>query len=295
MLETACGRAVEWTTCLLEVSPTSASEPRGNPAGKMQAPSNQLAGRGSTDRGSSAERVARLFYFIAALVLLGLTGWGFENFYVHGKGVGGREITPQIRNLVIVHGVIMTTWVLLFLVQAFLIVFKRHRVHMILGRLGAILAVGIVASGLFVAIGWLKHNPSIETSWGYTSRQFMAVPFFGILVFGAFVSCALWQRRRPEIHRSMMFFGTLTAVQAAIARIDPITQLYKGTALETFFGPYFGAVLVGAAFLLASCVIRRTFDRWFCLGFLAFLTYCILTLNICTTSAWANVADFLVR
>lgn len=248
-------------------------------------------------RGRSGEQSARLFYFIAALVLLGLTVWGFGSFYAHGEGAGGREITRQIRYWVIGHGVIMTAWVLLFLVQPFLIVFRRPRVHMLLGRVGAVLAVVAVAIGLFVAISSVKYSVKYHPSakpWGYTAKQFMAVPVFGILVFGTFVSCALWQRRRPEIHRSMMLFGTLTAVQAGIARIAPFTKLYKDTTLETFFGPYLGAIVVGAGFLLASCGLRRTFDRWICVGFLAFLAYCILTLRICTTSSWAHAADFLV-
>jgi len=67
----------------------------------------------------------RLFYVIAACTLLLLTFVGFEQFYLHGRAVDGGQITRQIVPLVVVHGLAMSSWVILFFVQSVLIVAGR--------------------------------------------------------------------------------------------------------------------------------------------------------------------------
>lgn len=85
----------------------------------------------------------RYYFSSAALVLLGLTVWGFHAFYLEGKGAGGRTITDEIRGWVILHGITMTAWVLLFVVQPFLIAGKKFSAHRTLGRVGTILAAAV--------------------------------------------------------------------------------------------------------------------------------------------------------
>jgi hypothetical protein len=41
---------------------------------------------------------------------------------LHGKAYPGRELAPEIRTLLIPHGIGMSAWFLLFLVQPLLIV-----------------------------------------------------------------------------------------------------------------------------------------------------------------------------
>jgi hypothetical protein len=58
---------------------------------------------------------------------------GFVAFCTGGCGEGGRVIDPGIMPVVIVHGVSITGWYILSLVQSLLITVKNRRVHMKLG------------------------------------------------------------------------------------------------------------------------------------------------------------------
>ena len=84
-------------------------------------------------KGPASPERARLLYLGAAVLLLVLMFLGFQQFYLHGRAYPGRELTPPIRTLLILHGIGMTTWMLLFLVQPLLIVAGNRRVHMMLG------------------------------------------------------------------------------------------------------------------------------------------------------------------
>ena len=67
---------------------------------------------------------SKWFYAFAGLVMLVSAVVGFEQFYFHGKSYPGREITPPIRSLIIVHGIAMSLWSILILVQPLLVSLK---------------------------------------------------------------------------------------------------------------------------------------------------------------------------
>ena len=89
----------------------------------------------------------RLFYVIAGSLMLVATGVGFRAFLAHGKGFGGGEITRQIVPLVVVHGLAMLSWIVLFLVQSVFILKGNPRLHMRIGVGGAVLASVMVPLG----------------------------------------------------------------------------------------------------------------------------------------------------
>ena len=100
-------------------------------------------------KGPASHHRARLFYSGAAASLLILAFLGFQQFYLHGKAYPGRELAPPIRTLLILHGIAMSAWMLLFMAQTLLIVAGNRRVHIVLGRVGAVLAACIVLLGFF--------------------------------------------------------------------------------------------------------------------------------------------------
>ncbi len=85
---------------------------------------------------SGASFLQRWFYSLASLSLLVLMFVGFQMFYLQGMAYPGRPLTPPIRTLLIVHGVMMTGWILLAVVQPMLVAKKSVRLHMKLGLLG---------------------------------------------------------------------------------------------------------------------------------------------------------------
>lgn len=243
---------------------------------------------------SSRDR-ARFFYFGAAMLLLVLMFFGFQQFYLHGKAYPERELTPPIRTLLILHGTTMTAWMVLFLVQPILIATGRRRAHMALGRFGAGLAVLIVLLGFRVAVESARVNPPDLMLWNLSPRQFLIVSVVSIVLFGVLVAVAVWNRRRPDVHRPIMLIAVLAIMPAAMDRIDAITSLYRGTLCGDLFGPFFSTLVIGFFLLILNWALTRSLDRWLAVGLAGLVLVNALTMQLATTGVWRGVADFLVR
>ncbi len=245
-------------------------------------------------RRAAHKGVARWFYPIAGVVLLVFTLWGFERFYFHARAYPDREITPPIRLLVITHGVAMALWIVLFTLQPWLIALKRHRSHMMFGRIGAALAACVFVLGLFMAVYAMRAMPPGAMIWNMPPRQFLSVPLLSILFFGVCVGLAVWKRKKPALHRALMLTATIAAVDAAIARIDRISNLFIGTAWEHHFGPFFGMLLVAAGLLALRCAMLRSFDRVLGACFFALVAFSLFATHVARTPAWDAFAAMLV-
>jgi hypothetical protein len=136
-----------------------------------------------------------------------------------------------LTGLLVLHGLVMTLWFTLFLVQVRLVASHRTAVHRRLGVLGAVLALLVLAVGTTVAIVGARagHAPPGAPP----ALVFLAIPIGDMVMFAALVGTALWMRRRPEYHKRLMLLATLGILTAAIARI-PIDAL-QSAGLPAFF------------------------------------------------------------
>ena len=238
---------------------------------------------------------ARFFYSGAAMLLLVLMLIGFQQFYVHARAFPNRPLAPPIRNLLIAHGVAMTAWVVLLLAQPLLIVNRRLRVHMLLGKIGAVLAGCIFFLGLWVGIAAPKVAPPEVRLWNLPYKHFMAVPLISITIFAAFVVAGIWNRRRPEVHRPMMLLATLAVIPAALDRIDALSSLYRNTVLAPIFGPFLTSLVIGAIFLAVRWALTRKLDRYFAIGWAGLVVASAGIMKLATTHAWDRFATFLLN
>jgi hypothetical protein len=243
---------------------------------------------------TSRPNPARFLYASAAALLFVLMFLGFQQFYLHGKGYPDHPLFPTIKGVIVAHGVSMTGWMVLFLVQPLLIVSNNRRMHMSLGILGAMLAGLVVILGLWTAIATARVEPDVVL-WGLHRKQFMAIPIFAILTFGAFVTIGVRNRRRPEIHRPMMLLATLMVMPAAVDRITGVPDLWTLTAWGRLFGPFFAPIVIGAAFLALKTALTRSFDRWFAGGFVVLSLIGAFIMLIAPTASWENLASFMAR
>lgn len=237
---------------------------------------------------------ACLFYPGTAALLLVLMFLGFEQFYLHGKAYPGRELAPPIRSLIILHGLSMSAWVILFLIQPLLILRGNRGVHRKLGKIGAVLAASIVSLGWWLAIEATRITPPDLRIWGLDPKQFMAVPILSILIFAGFVIIGVWNRRRPEVHRPMMLLAGLAAIPAAVSRIDFIGILYRDTLWETTFGPFFGTLGIGFFLMVLKYRLTRSPDRWLAIGYAGLVVASALIMQLATTHAWGEFAGVLL-
>ncbi len=237
---------------------------------------------------------ARLFYSASALVILVLVVIGFRHFYFEGAAHPGRPITPPIRMLIIAHGVTMSAWLIFFAVQPMLVASGHLRAHMKAGKIGGVLALANLAAGSLLAVQSAKHAPPEFVLWTLDRAQFMAVPMLGIWVFAAFVAVGLWKRKKPATHRAMMLCGTLAAAAAGISRIDITNNIYMGTQLERFFGPFLTTLMLAFALLTIRCVLIRSLDRALAVGTLLLTAACVGTMFIARTDAWRSFAEMMM-
>jgi len=237
----------------------------------------------------------RLFYSIASLTLLVLTFIGFRFFYMHMQAYPGRPLTPPIRVLLIIHGILMTSWMLLSVVQPLLVAANRKRVHMALGKFAAVLAVGIVIAGYLVAVNSARVNPPDLKIFGLTPKEFLTVPLSGIVTFGAFVLVGVVNRRRPEVHRPMMLMASLAIVAAAMGRMPALNDWYAGTWLEHWFSAFVSMLALGALMLVVKCALERRFDRWFAGAYGILAVSCVVASIVAKTNAWVQLATILTR
>ncbi len=185
----------------------------------------------STTAGNrAAERRLYLWGGVAAALIV-FTGFA-RTFYL--KALFG---TPALSELLMVHGVVMTLWMGLFLVQTGLVAAGRTDLHRKLGVAGGLLVLLMVPLGVAAAIDAAKRGatPAPEV----TPLMFMAVPLLTIAVFAALVAVALWQRRRSAFHKRLMLLATVSILTPAIARIPVIER----GGLPVFIGLTILAVL----------------------------------------------------
>lgn len=237
----------------------------------------------------------RYFYSCAAILLVVLMFIGFKSYYLHGNAFPNRPIAPPMRKLLLAHGTLMTTWMVLFVIQPLLVARGNRKLHMTLGKFGAVLAICMVGIGFLTAILSAKFTPAEVRIWGLPPKNFMAIPVFSITTFAVFVAIGIWTRKKPQIHRPMMFMAVLAMIGAAVARIAFLNSLYQGTILETMFGPTLMTIVLGFILFGVKSALTRSFDRYYAIGITAFTAIFWFCWTIAPTNAWLSVANALTR
>ncbi len=249
----------------------------------------------SSGRQSPPAPAGRLFHAIAALVLILAVLVGFHFFYFQGRAYPGRELTPPIRGMIILHGIAMSVWMLVFLAQPLLILTGNRKAHAVVGTLATLVAAGIVVLGVKLGVEAARVKPPGLIVGGLDARQFMAIPVVSILFFGGAVGAAVVWRRRPPLHRALMLLGTLAAISAAMARIHELNRLYEGTVWHRIWGPFFMTVVLAFLLLGLKRILSGSWDRIYAIGCLWLAAGLAANYQLATTPAWDSVARALLR
>jgi hypothetical protein len=193
---------------------------------------------------------------------------------------------PPLSNLLLVHGVVMSLWIVLLLAQIALVAGDRRDIHRRLGVAGAVLATLIVIVGAMAAIdaGRRGFTPTPRV----TPLMFMAVPLADLVVFATLVGTALWFRRRAHIHKRLMVLATLSILAPAVARL-PIDGI---RVLPLVFGLMIACVIVT---VLIDTLRNRRLHPAFGWGAAFVIAMVPLRIAAAQTDAWGRFAGWLVR
>ena len=234
----------------------------------------------------------RFFYLFAACVFLVIVAIGFQQFYLHGRAPGGVPVTPQIVPLVVLHGVLMSTWILLLIVQSGLIVGGNRKLHMSLGAIGGVVAVLLVIVGISTAIASVHYNPEgYKDTWG--ARRFLSFMLVNISGFGVLSGIGLKFKARPEIHRPMMLLATLfVAGTGGLFRI-PYVIGPTLSVIHSIFAGWAPMLALGVVLILIKWLMTRSWDRYLAAGFAGAALACLLQVVVSGTAWWNHVAGWV--
>jgi hypothetical protein len=95
-----------------------------------------------------------------------------------------------------------------------------HKVkwHRFFGWFGGALGVAVAIAGVATAIA--KGRAGIADHMGTEAEAYLIVPIYNILVFSMFCALIVAWRKKPELHREMIFFATCGLLDTAFMRFD---------------------------------------------------------------------------
>lgn len=194
--------------------------------------------------------------------------------------------TPPLSALLMGHGLLMTAWFALFIVQTRLVAIGRTDLHRRVGVVGALMALAILIVGPAVAItaARLGHSP------GPPPLVFLAVPLGDMLVFALLVGTGLYYRRRSDIHRRLMLLSFVGVMTAAIARVP--VDAWQQAGIVAYFGVTILLVLACVAY---DTLRHRRLHPAFAWGAGLIIVSWPLRLALTTTAAWMTFATWLTR
>lgn len=156
----------------------------------------------------------KCFYFAMALLFPVIVFSGFS------RTIDENLLHPAIPRprILWVHAAAFASWVLFFLFQSALVRTRRVKWHRFFGWFGAVLGAAMVPLGVATAIVMTRFNTLQLRRPGQES--FFIIPVFDMAAFGTFLILAIAWRRKPELHRRLLFIATCLLLDAAFARFD---------------------------------------------------------------------------
>ncbi len=157
----------------------------------------------------------RRFYLGASLAGLGLVFWGFAPTYYLKLIFGAPTLPTRLH----IHGAIMSSWLVLFFVQACLISARRTQWHRQLGILGAGIAIAVVLVGSTTTLNAAAREVSRHSVEANSRVVVLGLELVQMALFAGLVAAAIAMRRRPDFHKRLMLLATACMMPSAFSRI----------------------------------------------------------------------------
>jgi hypothetical protein len=170
----------------------------------------------------TATHAPRRFFFLFGLALLVLVFAGFApSFYVRPFiNLPGMLPTPFY---VYMHGLLMTVWYVLLVVQTGLVARGRRDLHRALGTAGVAVAAAIVPMGWATTvlsasrIASLTGMPPEQLIAAFSLDRGLLRGVLGLALFAACVTIAVLRRKQWATHGRLMLLAGVAASGAALA------------------------------------------------------------------------------
>lgn len=232
------------------------------------------------------------FYLLITVLLLLLVLLGFgPRFYLRAFFEQPRHMQmDRLPWLFIIHGVLMTCWYVLLVVQSALVNSKNIKLHMRLGWGLAVIALFAVISALPVMMGFAPrllaegflnlNNP--DRVW-FQNVQWTN-DIFALITFSVLVCIGIIYRQNKALHRTMMLFASMAFTGPATARfLEWLAPAFiiQGTVIIYFFFPL--------VVLIHDWIASKNFPKYPFYALLVLLALMFLTFFLPSTEFWTQV------
>jgi len=206
--------------------------------------------------------------------LLVLIGY-FKSYYFSALFT---DVRPVANALVHAHGIVMSAWVIYFIVQVALIRTKNIKLHMSMGFAGIALAALAIVVGMATAYDAQLVRRSAPP--GADPHAFFFLPAGDMALFALFFAGAVYYRKRAAEHKALMLLTALNFMPAALFRVSPVSD--ANTMLFAFGVP----ALLAAACFAWHTVKHRKLNKVFAIGTLIVLVMVPVRFVLPGTGAW---------
>lgn len=223
---------------------------------------------------------------VAALVLSVVLGFA-PTYYLKSSFPDAQEFAPPEAFFYAVHGVVCSAWMVLILVQTWLVRGRNLALHRRLGMLSMVVALGVAATGVYGALLAGTRERGFMAP-PFAPEVFLLVPLLDAAFFALLIGAAVYYRRSPQRHKRLILLGTLSMCQAALVRITP---------LGSWSGPVMQLSLTLLFVVVLAVWDRRTTGRilpvtlW--VGFPLFLSE-FLRIPVAMTETWQAIGSALL-
>ena len=191
-------------------------------------------------RPNVAATVDRWIWVFMAAFFIAITLTGFVPDLLGKLAMVRAGARPPFPPALHVHAVLMGSFLLLLLVQSWLMATGRRQRHQLFGRVAFVLVPAIIVTG-FVLVPtiyrqvWNGAHAAPSPVREQLQQTLLLLDNIALLqlqagiLFAVFIWLALRARRTdPDFHKRMMFLATALPLQAAIDRIGWLPSIYPG-------------------------------------------------------------------
>lgn len=178
-----------------------------------------MASTGAADRLRPAARSR--FPLVMALVMATTAFVGFTPTF-WAPMTRGLHASPVIT----IHGLVSSAWVLLVVLQTWLVASGRTPRHRGVGLAGISLATLVAVFGVMAAIDQAQRAERVGAR--DAGLAFMIVPVSQVVLFAALFALAIATIRRPEWHARLLLMATALIIDGALGRLFVYFVVFQG-------------------------------------------------------------------
>ena len=223
----------------------------------------------------------RYFYLFMSLLITVVVVYGFS-YTINQNLLHPRIQPPQI---VYVHSVVFSAWVLFFILQSALVRTHNVRLHRTLGWVGAGLAVSILVLGYTTSTAVLRL--AIQRQLPFPTVSFLLVEIMELVCFAVPFALAIYWRKRPDFHRRLMLIATCALTEAAFGRIPSLPAVFAPAGVDAL-------ILLG---VVRDIIVERRIHKvyLYVLPAMIFLQIVAEYTYVHQSSWWIGIGSYLLR